>query len=191
LDINNWSPLHHAVDASSYSWRALLAAKQLLLVTPAEVINQHTTGSQPRGYTCLHFACDGSDKGLGRADLCASLLAKKANIEARDGIGNTPFLLASGAGVTDIVECLMAAKCDVAAVNHKKTGALQKAAKSTGEVAVALSNSRSAVPKTSGESGRTRTGVSMQRQTRVIRAEEDPDVGRPHWSLWKGQQWQW
>ena len=61
LDDHGWYPLHHAVDATSYSWRALEAAKALLRITPQAVLNSATTGSQPSGYTCLHVACEGSD----------------------------------------------------------------------------------------------------------------------------------
>ena len=113
--MNNWSPLHHAVDASSYSVRASLAAKQLIPLTPVEVINAQTTGSQPRGYTCLHFACDGSSRDYSRWGIAKILIAKKADLETQASKGNTPLLYASGVGITDVVNlfALLAACGDV------------------------------------------------------------------------------
>ena len=114
-DANNWSGLHHAVDASSYSIAAVHAAFALIPQTPVEVINAQTTGSQPKGYTCLHFACDGSDRSFARREIAKALITKRADLEARDAKGNTPFLLASGAGVTDVVQLLRECGADTTA----------------------------------------------------------------------------
>ena len=54
------------------------AAKALVEITPQAVLNAKTTGSQPSTYTCLHFACGGSDKTYGRQHLVKQLLEKRA-----------------------------------------------------------------------------------------------------------------
>ena len=110
------------MDASLYSHRAAIAAKQLMPVTPVEVINAQTTGSQPRGYTCRHFACEGSDKSFMRREIVEMLLAKKADMEARTAKGSTPMLLASAIGVTDVVQLLIASRADIAARNDHDNG---------------------------------------------------------------------
>ena len=79
------------------------------------------------GYTCLHFACEGSDKSFSRKDLILALLQSRSDIEAKTEKGNTPFLLASATGVTDVVETLIAAKADVNARNDRQLGAYQAA----------------------------------------------------------------
>ena len=84
-------------------------------------------GSQPRGYTCLHFACDGSDKQLTR------------NVRTRgDAKDNTPLHLASGVGVNDIVRVLVEARADVNVTNSLKKGGWQKALGSSSETTLAL-----------------------------------------------------
>ena len=83
LDMDGWSALHCAADAGTYSVRAARAAEQLVPLTPADIINTKTTGSQPRGFTALHFACDGSDLGFCRVHLVGSLLEHRAELESQ------------------------------------------------------------------------------------------------------------
>ena len=97
-------------------------------------MNAGTIGSQPKGYTCLHFACDGSDKGFKRKDIVEKLLENKAELEARDAKGNTPLLTAAGTGVSDLVKLLIDRRADVNAVNARGLGALQRAANHSSEV---------------------------------------------------------
>ena len=99
----------------------------MLETIPTEVINMPTTGSQPRGYTTLHLACDGSDRMLRRAHLVSELLLRGAILEARTSNGNTPLLLATGVGIVDTVKVLVAAGADVHAVQERGCGAAQKA----------------------------------------------------------------
>ena len=54
------------------------------------------------------------------------MICKGAEIEATDPKGNTPFLLASRCGVTDIVQTLIDAGSNVKALTNKKMGALEK-----------------------------------------------------------------
>jgi hypothetical protein len=133
VDAHGWSALHHAVDASSYCSRAVSACEQLIPQTPAHIINSGTLGSQPRGWTCLHFACDGSDKLYCRNDIVKELLDAKALLEERaSGTGNTPFLLAVASGITDVAQTLIQAKADVHAKSERGQGALEKATHSSG-----------------------------------------------------------
>ena len=122
LDDAGWSALHHAVDATSYCERAVDATWNLVAKTPARILNSGTTGSQPRGYTCLHFACDGSDRSYCRADVVRALVAHRADLENRTDKGNTPFLLACGTGVTDIVNAMVESGADVNTVSDCQVG---------------------------------------------------------------------
>ena len=99
------------------------------------VMNSGTVGTQPAGYTCLHFACDGSDKGFKRKDIVEKLLEKKAELEARDAKGNTPLLTAAGTGVSDVMRLLVRQRADVNAVNDRGLGALQRAGNHSSDVA--------------------------------------------------------
>jgi ankyrin repeat protein len=167
------------------------AALDLVDIAPLDTNNAQTTGSQPRGYSCLHFACDGSDKDFMHDVLVRALLRKSADLEAKDASDNTPFLTASGTGVADVVKVLINARADVTAKNKKRKGALQKAQGSSTDVATALSKAPVQTPQTfTTESGRTRTGVSESRQTRYSRTAQDPDA-RPKNGKGsnKGQSW--
>ena len=169
MDENGRSALHHAVDATSYSWRAMRAAKALLEITPKEVLNSRATGSQPRGYTCLHFARDSSDTTYGRKDLARALVHKKANLEETEANCNTPFLLASGTGVQDIVETLISLRADVHAVNNRGLGAIQRGLLPSGSVAGSLSAVGLQRPYHWLPGDRQRAGESDSRQTRHMR----------------------
>ena len=94
-----------------------------------------TTGSQPKGYTALHFLCDGSSKHFSNASHVAALLRYKAPIEARDANGNTPFLLAVGTGLTDVARILIQNECDMEATNARGMGAWQRAKRSSPDMA--------------------------------------------------------
>ena len=128
LDAEGWSPLHHAVNACSWSWRAMKAALALVPLTPKEIINHPTTRSQPEGFTCLHFASEGSDKDYERARLVRALVERQANVEARTTTGNTPLLLASGTGVVDTIVQLLDCGADVNAKKQSRPGGLSKRA---------------------------------------------------------------
>ena len=127
VDSAGWSALHHAIDSSSWTARAQKAAECLAKRTPIDILNTKTSGSQPCGYSCLHFACDGSDRDFLRRDLAQKLIEAKAELESRDSKGNTPLLLASGTGVSDLVKLLIASNAHVGATNNNGCGALQKA----------------------------------------------------------------
>ena len=59
--------------------------------------------------------------------MVAALLAAKADLEAKAAKGNTPLLLASATGVTDVVEILIESGADVTATNDNHRGPRQMA----------------------------------------------------------------
>ena len=103
-----------------------------------EIINHPTTRSQPEGFTCLHFASEGSDKDYERARLVRALVERQANVEARTTTGNTPLLLASGTGVVDTIEQLLDCGADVNAKNNRGLGAYQNASQCSRSAKTAL-----------------------------------------------------
>ena len=174
-DTLGWSALHHAIDAGTYSWRADKVARALIPLTATNVINGQTRGSRPKGYNCLHFACDGSDKGYGRHHIVEDLCRRRANLEAKDNIGNTPLLLAAGVGVTPSVDILLSWCANIHATNDNGQGALQKAKGHSGTMKALLR--AGGAPETQGESGRTRTGCSQAREARYVACQMDHDLG--------------
>ena len=134
-DKNGWTALHHACD-SGFSKRAFLAAQEILAgrnfrddkmcERMQRALMLKTVGSQPPGFTALHFACDGANRCGDNQRLVHALLQRKADIEAKDARGNTPFLKAAGQGLTDVCEYLICCKADVNATDNKGVGAAQK-----------------------------------------------------------------
>ena len=178
MDSNGWSPLHHAIDATTYSWRALEASKALLEVTPTEIMNTPTLGDRPNGNTCLHLCCDASDQSFSRPALAIDLISRKAHLEARDSLGNTPFLLAAGTGDTRMINTLISAKADFNASNLRSCGAWQKAACHSGEVQRALERVGLTKPAQLAATGRQRTSVSASRHLRALRNDRPRNRSR-------------
>ena len=136
-DKNGWTALHHACD-SGFSKRAFLAAQEILAgrnfrdnmcEKMQQALKLKTVGSQPNGFTALHFACDGANRCGDNQRLVHALLQRQADIEAKDARGNTPLLKAAGQGLTDVCEYLIACKADVNATDNKGVGAAQKTKK--------------------------------------------------------------
>jgi len=176
LDDRRWSALHHALYSMTFSWRAGEAAKQGIKHVSIETLNTKTIGSEgeplPKGFTCLHFLCQGSDKSFEKRNLVIPLLEKKADIEAEDDMGNTPLLKAAGTGLADFVEILISRGANTAALNKNGKGALELAKGCSSTAAAMLRDARERgkhVPETRGQSGRTRTGVSCKRNARYER----------------------
>ena len=167
------------MDATSYYSAAVHVAKALVPVTPAQIMNSPTTGSQPRGYSCLHFAADGSDRSYSRAELCGLLVRYHADLEQKTYTGNTPFLLASGTGVTDTVRALISCGAYVHAVNDRQLGAFQRAAHSSSTTRTALADEGIFRPKRAAASGRQWKALSESRQTRTsLRRSGDDQKGK-------------
>ena len=172
MDEQGISALHHAANASSYSWRAMKAAHALVRITPLEVMNHQTTGTRAIGYTPLHFASESSNKGYNRVDLVTSLIANRANLEPRTQSGNTPFTLASGAGVSGTMQALIDANADVNATNKLDKGCYQKAAQSSGSARSVLQRHGLTRPNIWAASGRQRgDNVSEARKARYLQKQ--------------------
>ena len=169
MNEDGWSAAHHCFDGSSYSQRLYLAANHMVDIVPLRILDSPTTGHQPEGWTCLHFASDGSDRMLRRADLVRKLLGKMANIEARTASGQTPLLLATGTGVVDVVEVLLHARADHNATTYESgMGVFQKAnGHSDSMVAVLLKHGINR-PSESVNAVRRRTEDSDVRQARWV-----------------------
>ena len=191
LDADGWSPLHHACDTSSYSIRALKAARELIPMTDASIINKRTTGRRPTGYTTLHLVCDSSDKAYGRHGLVEDLVSSRAELEATDPRGNTALLLAAGVGVTDVVGALLTAGAEVGAINLNGMGAKQKALGHSSDVINLLNNAHA--PDTyAPHTGRTWGQMCDQRKARLAlrtAARRAPAFQDPH-GTWRPEGWQ-
>ena len=139
VDSNGWTALMHACD-SHFSRRAMRAASELLDKRNFdgrfsdrdmhEALNRQSTGSQPNGYSALHFACFGVSTDNSNYKIVSLLLDRKADIEALDEHGNTPLLHAAGTGLKDVCDLLIQSGCNKQAVTHDGIGAAQKALKS-------------------------------------------------------------
>ena len=134
-DKNGWTALHHACD-SGFSKRAHLAALEILdgrhfrgamKLKMERALNLRTTGSQPNGYTALHLACDGQSRDCDNVRLVEALIARRADIECKDSLGNTPLLKAAGQGLANVCEYLIAEGADRTATDDNGAGAAQKA----------------------------------------------------------------
>lgn len=148
-------------------------------MTDVSIINRKTTGLRPAGYTTLHLVSDSSDRGYGRRGLVQGLVNSGAELEATDPNGNTAFLLASGVGVTDVIDTLITLGANVFAKNLKGMGAMQKALHHSSDVRTALSNAH--VPDTyAPHTGRAWAQMAPQRKARLCRAFHDP-----HYWSWR------
>ena len=75
----------------------------------------------------MHFACDGSGRNYNNTRLVHELIKCRVPIEAKDAQGNTPYLLAAGQGLTDVVLLLLQAGTYKNETNFSGVGALQRA----------------------------------------------------------------
>ena len=143
-------------------------------------------GSQPSGYTCLHFASDGSDKWFERAELARLLVETRADLEARTSTGNTAYLLATGTGVTDVMKVLMDSRADVNAVKHRGSGGYQNAMLSSSTSRAVLDRRGAARPKKYAASNRQWTSESESRQVRHLMRT----ASRTQDDEWQDNEWQ-
>ena len=198
VDTDGWTPLIHAVNASSYSVRAQEAAIFLLINSPFmessgrrgqpsvahKVVNMATTGARPPGKTALLFACSGSDVSYMSHRIVAALLTARADIEARDSNGNTPFLLAAASGITDVVELLINRRADLHVTNHAGKGALQLARKCSSDVRGLLEHHGCSDTHANAPPGYQRAGIKQAKMCRYAASRNDPtsswyDSNRP------------
>ena len=165
-DIMGWSALHHACDASSWSWRALEASLGLIEQTPPWVLNAKTWGRRPEGYTCLHLAAEGSDKLAERYFVVQKLLDWRAEVDARNAKGNTALMLASGIGVIDIMLALLSHGADANVLNDRDLSAIQSAKFSSSSAFRLLQDCGQKPPKILVPSAKQRNGVGPSRRLR-------------------------
>ena len=200
MDKNGWSPLHHAIDSTTFSCRAVQATWALIPLVPKEIINHQTTGNRPKGCSCLHLACDSSDRGYERRAIVQELIKAEADLELKDPKDNTPLLLASGCSLTDICRVLVDAGADVNVKNYLGKSCWQKPGGSSTDTQKVMR--AAGAPKTYATgSGQTRTGVSRQRQARYIMSgmqglhrthalRTGSHTGSQHCAQGPGHQWQ-
>ena len=155
-------------------------AKALAAVTDVHIINTRTIQGPhiPGGYTCLHLACSGSDKNIERKSLVEMLIHYRADVHSRDDNGNTPFLLACGTGITDVMKVLREAGSDILATKVGGAGAMHKALGCSSHMSHALTSAGVPTPTNSVPSGRTRHGTSDRRKVRIAMAEYTNYSGR-------------
>ena len=115
LDKVGWTPLMHAVKASTFCWRAARAVRSLALAVPRDGqqrlsdVNAVATGSLWPHRTCLHMACEstfarGIDEQL---YVVNSLLDAGANTEVETPEGHTPLFCAQARGFTEVCSLLL------------------------------------------------------------------------------------
>ena len=114
IDKVGWTPLMHAVNASTYCWRAARAVRSLALaVTPEgqrlSNVNAVATGSLLSGRTALHMACE-SMFGRGTREqlyVVNALLDAGARTDAETPDGHTPLSCAEAGGFTEVSTLLI------------------------------------------------------------------------------------
>ena len=179
------TPLHHAAEASAYSHRAVVAVRQLINAARSpHDLNLKIRGGRKVGYTALQLCCTSSDKSFARAYLASFLVARGADIEAKDLKGNTALLHAVGVGVADVVETLIRQGANIFAKNNSGKGVWDKLGNS-GTVERVLSQAfrsqrtsyRKSEDKDRGATGRggrgQRLGVGNSRLVRYIFSDRD------------------
>ena len=114
MDKVGWTPLMHAVKASTYCWRAARAVRSLALaVTPGgqrlSDVNAKATGNLLSGRTALHMACESTFGGGPREQLyvVTALLDAGAQTDVVTPDGHTPFFCAERRGFTEVSTLLM------------------------------------------------------------------------------------
>lgn len=107
------------------------------------------------GTQTLHYAVT-----VARADIVADMIARGANLEARDDLGYTPLILSAFRGRTKSLQLLVEAGADVRAVDRKGNSALMFAAQWGDLGAVQLLLDTGADPAVRGEKGYTALKVA-------------------------------
>ena len=184
LDSSGRSALHHACDWSSCCWRAMAAAKQLAIITPAEIINSPIGSRKAFMWTCLHLTCDGSDKGFQRANLCQLLIDRRADLELHDDKGNTPWLVGVGTGAVDTMRVLLRNNVNTRACNNDGTGARQKCQGSSTEMRKLVESTDAPETNTVRPPRQRGDHINDSRRSRYSRNEHWSTSRREHWKSW-------
>ncbi|KAL0932846.1 ankyrin repeat protein [Colletotrichum truncatum] len=116
VDSGGRTPLHQA------AWRGNLAAVQVLLENGADV-NAMDAGTS---HTPLHYAMSAQNSQSDpNCSVGLYLISKGANIECRNGLGQTPILQAAYNRRLPILRALVAAKADIRALDYRSFSLLQ------------------------------------------------------------------
>ena len=180
-----------------------------------EALNRQSTGSQPNGYSALHFACFGTARDNSNWMIVTLLLDRKADMEALDEHGNTPLLHAAGTGLKDVCDLLIQSGCNKQAVSNDGMGAAQKALQSHENLSIHLRTTHK-VNMTNGvhQKNKHTRQSGLPAPNRQLRREADAaykirrgdrkgtwhdgptaseeNTGRwwNHWSGWQEDEWQ-
>ena len=134
VDENGWMPLHHAIQAMVHWEWAYKVVIGLIRRMDTEGLRTKTTGGRPAGWSALHMCANGSDVGHDRAHMVTLLLEGKAEVDARDEKGRTPFHLAAGTGMVDVAEALMRGGADVFLKDPEGRNAMDRARGSSSQM---------------------------------------------------------
>ena len=114
MDKVGWTPLMHAVNASTFCWRAARAVRSLALAMTPEGqrlsdVNAVATGSLLFGRIALHMACEFTFGGGTREQVYVvkALLDAGAQTEVETPDGHTPFSCADASGFTEVSSLLI------------------------------------------------------------------------------------
>ena len=124
VDSNGWTLLHHAAADSQHRRGMLEVVRGLLAVMPIEVVDQKTGGGMQGGWSALSLVCNGRDPYNERTDIARLLVAKGADLEARNPHGATALMAACDCGNWSCVRVLLDARADPFATNVRGRNAL-------------------------------------------------------------------
>ena len=95
IDNNGYNVLHHICNEQRKQ-PCINKTLCILDLIPSGACNQAPTDGQLRGHTPLHIVCGGRDWEGRREEVIEKLVAKRADIEARDLNDRTPLLVTAG-----------------------------------------------------------------------------------------------
>ena len=115
-----------------------------------------------KGCSAFHLACNGSDGAFRRADLMCLLIDRNADLESRNDVGLTPWLIAAGCVAVDTAMALSQAGGDIFAKTPKGINAADRCARSSSVtctgIGVAVARLRAKRLRAKGCVGGTNTG---------------------------------
>ena len=124
VDPNGWTLLHHAAVQSQHRRGMLEVVRGLLEAMPVEVVDQKTGGGTPCGWSALSLVSNARDAANERAEIVQLLVAKGADLEARNPHGATALMAACACGNWSCARVLLDARADPFATNVRGRNAL-------------------------------------------------------------------
>ena len=110
------------------AWRCCVG---LIGMMSDEGLRAKATSGRMKGCSAFHLACNGSDGAFRRADLMCLLIDRNADLESRNDVGLTPWLIAAGCVAVDTAMALSQAGCDIFAKTPKGINAADRCARSS------------------------------------------------------------